>query len=94
MIDSVAGMMNAAPTPISARLAITCVALGRQPAEQRADGEHDEAADERPLAAEAVAEGAGGEQQPGEQDGVGVDDPLELRRRGVEVLLHRRAARC
>ena len=40
--------------------------------------EDDEAGLQRTLAAEAVAEGGGGEQQPGEDEAVGVDDPLDV----------------
>ena len=47
-------------------------------AEQRAEPEDDEAGLQRALAAEAVAEGGGGEQQPGEHEAVGVDDPLDV----------------
>ena len=47
--------------------------------------EQDEAGLQGALAAEAVAEGAGGEQHPGEHEGVGVDHPLEVGGGGVEV---------
>ena len=40
---------------------------------------------QRALAAEAVAEAAGGQQQPREHEHVGVDDPLEIRRGRVQV---------
>ena len=40
--------------------------------------EHDEARGQEPPPAEAVAQGAREEEQPGEDDGVGVDDPGEL----------------
>ena len=40
--------------------------------------EHDEADGEQQPAAEPIAEGAGEEKQPGEHDGVGVDDPGEV----------------
>ena len=55
--------------------------------------EHDEADDEDPLAPVAVAEAAGGEEQAGEHEQVGVDDPLQLPGGGVEVDGERRAAR-
>ena len=54
--------------------------------EHRADGEDDDADAQRPLAAEAVAEAAGGQQQAGEHERVAVDDPLELAVRGAEVV--------
>ena len=50
-----------------------------------ADEEQDEADLQGALAAEAVAEGAGGEEQPGEDEGVGVDHPLQGGGGGVEV---------
>jgi hypothetical protein len=48
--------------------------------------EHDQPELQRTLAPEAVAEGAGRKEQAGEDDGVGVDDPLELGLGGVQVL--------
>ncbi len=51
----------------------------------RADEEQGEAGLEGALAAEAVAEGPGGEEEAGEDERVGVDHPLELAGRGVEV---------
>ena len=53
--------------------------------ERRPDEEPDQAELQRALAAEAVADRAGGEQQAGEHERVGRDDPLELRRRRVEL---------
>ena len=41
----------------------------------------------QPVAAEAVAEAAGGEQQAGEDEHVGVDDPLQLAGRRAEAAL-------
>ena len=57
--------------------------------EARAEAEDEQAEGERLLAAEAVAERAGGEQGGGEDEHVGVDDPLQLRCTRVEVLLQR-----
>ena len=79
MIDRVAGMMNAPPMPMSARVTISIVGASRPNADSsRADAEDDEADGEEAVAAEPVAEAAGGEQQTGEHEGVGVDDPLQL----------------
>ena len=47
-------------------------------------GEHGEPAEQCPLAAEAVADRAGREQQAGEHDRVRVDDPLQVGGVGVE----------
>ena len=77
-IDSVAGMMNAPPMPMSARVTISVVADPANADSERADAEDDQADGERAAAAEAVAEAAGGEQQAGEHERVGVDDPLQL----------------
>ena len=55
----------------------------RQGGRHRADREQDDADLQRALAAEAVAEAAGRQQQAGEHEGVGVDDPLDLAVGGV-----------
>ena len=89
-IDSVDGMISAPPMPMNARLRISCVVDRRHGRRHRADGEHDEADLQGALAAEAVAEAAGRQQQAGEHERVGVDDPLDLAVRRVEVLDHRR----
>ena len=47
-------------------------------ADQRPEAEDDEAGLQRALAPEAVAERGGREQQPGEHQAVGVDDPLDV----------------
>ena len=59
---------------------------GGEGADQRAEGEHDQAALQGPLAAEAVAEGTGGEEQAGEDQRVGVDHPLQLGVAGPELV--------
>ena len=51
----------------------------------RGQAEEDEPAGEGPPAAEAVAQAAGGEQQPCEHHRVGVDDPLQLAEGRVQV---------
>ena len=56
----------------------------------RAGAEHQQAEGQRPAAAEAVAERAGGEQQAGEDEHVGVDDPLQRGGGGGEIALERR----
>ena len=47
-------------------------------------GEYDEASREHAPAAEEVGERAGGEQQRGEREGVGVDHPLQVGEGGVQ----------
>ena len=92
-IESVDGMMNAPPTPISARMAISSSgeSASAEPSEPRP--KTTQAERQRALAPEAVAERAGGQQHAGEDEHVDVDDPLQLRGGGVEVALQRRAAR-
>ena len=84
-IDSVAGITNAAPTPMTARAPITAPDGARQRREQRCRAEHDQPAVEREPSAVAVTQRTGGEQQAGEHQGVGVDDPLQAARPGVEA---------
>ena len=55
-IDSVAGMISAAPMPMSARVDDQLSGEVDERGRQRADAEDDEADGERALAAEAVAE--------------------------------------
>ena len=91
MIDSVAGMMNAPPMPISARVAISTLAERRERRQQPSRCRRSTRPTARkPVAAEAVAEAAGGEQQAGEDERVGVDDPLQLAGGGAEAALARR----
>ena len=58
----------------------------RQRREQRRRTEHDQAAVEREPSSVAVTERTCGQQQAGEHQGVGVDDPLQATRPRVEVL--------
>ena len=84
-IDSVDGMTKAAPRPITARPRMTPSAVSRKAATRQPARKTSEPDLQRALAAVPVAEGAGGEQEPGEHQGVGVDHPLELRAGGVEL---------
>ena len=69
-IESVDGMMNAAHAPIRARRGDDLPHLGRRGGEQRGEEEADEPELQRALAAEPVADRAGGEQQAGEHQRV------------------------
>ena len=85
MMDREAGMVSAAPAPMTARASRS----GRygaceNAAPSDADSENNQADQEEPLAPKPVSQAAAGEQQPGEDHGVGVDDPLQLARRGVQ----------
>ena len=84
-IDSVAGMISAPPMPMNARVAIRPVGRRRHRRGGGADAEQHDAELQRTLASVAVGQAAGGEQQAGEHEHVGVDDPLDLAVRGAEV---------
>src|SRR3954471_8371181 len=84
-MDSVAGMMNAAPAPISARSAISSPTPPAKAAAAEAKPEHRQRREQRPAPSEAIAEGAGQEQQTGEREGVGADHPLKVADAGVQV---------
>ena len=88
--DSVAGITNAAPAPCTARPTITISAEPARPLTSDPRPKIAEPDQQRALAAEAVAERTGREQQPGEDEGVRVDDPLQHRGARVEVALQRR----
>ena len=85
MIDSVAGMMNAPPMPMNARVAMSWSADARERRRERAEAEDHEPDLQRAAATEPVAQAAGGEEQAGEHERVRVDHPLQLAVRGVEV---------
>ena len=57
----------------------------RQGGGHAAGDEYAQAGGQSAFAAVAVAQGSGGEEQPGEDQGVGVDDPLQLAGGGVHV---------
>ena len=84
-IDSVDGMTNAAPMPITAASGDQHRRRVRERAGDRAEREHDETALQRALASEPVAERGGREEQAGEDERVRVDEPLDLRVRGAEA---------
>ena len=84
-----AGKMKAAATPISARAAISepvvCDARGRR----REQAEEDQADLHGALAAQPVPDAAAGQQQAGEGQAVGVDDPLQRRDGRAQVAVQR-----
>ena len=92
-IDSVAGMIAAAPTPIRARAAISSLALPDIAAQQRPAAEDQQAEHQETAPAEAVTERAAHQEQAGEDEQIAVDDPLRLAGVDVEVGAQRRAAR-
>ena len=90
MIDSVAGMMNAPPMPMNARVTINWFgvltsALASEPTPKIVKPEL-----QRTAPPEAVTQAARGEQQAREHERVRVDHPLELAVAGVEVAHERR----
>ncbi len=63
---------------------------GGDAAQERADGERDDADGEHEPPPEQVGEGSRREEEGGERQGVGVEDPLKVRQRGMEGVLDRR----
>ena len=64
---------------------------GRAPGGQRrGEGEQGDRPDEQPVAAEAVAERRGRQDECGVCERVGVDEPLELGDRGAQVAVNDR----
>ena len=86
-IDSVVGMISAPPIPIRALVAISMFADSANAEASEAPPKITRPGDECTAAAEAVAEGAHGEEQSGEDERVRVDDPLELAAARVELAL-------
>ena len=91
--DSVAGMMSAAPAPMTARASDELVDAARVRGARRGGPEHGEPAEQHAPAPEAIAERAGQQQQPGEHERVGVDDPLQLADVGARGRARASAAR-
>ena len=82
---SVSGVTMAAPTPWTARAAISAPVVGARAAAGGGDREDGEADEEHAAAAEAVAERGAGEQQDRVGERVRVDRPLERLDRRAEV---------
>ena len=72
---SAVGEAIAAPTPCRMREPSIIASFWARPPSSEAIGEHGDADDEHPAAAEQVAEPATEQQQAAEGEGVGVDDP-------------------
>ena len=82
-----AGKMKAAATPMRARVGDQRAGRVRRRRRRREHAEEDEADLHGALAAEAVPDAAAGQQQAGEGEAVGVDDPLQRGDRGAEMRL-------
>ncbi len=76
--DSAAGASSAPNAPCTARAATSIPKRLRGAADRGGDREADQAGDERPLAAEQVADPAAEQQQAAERERVGGDDPLAV----------------
>ena len=90
--ESVAGNTIAAPRPMKQRGGDQLPGARGEAAGEAGEPEHGEAGEQHPLAPDAVGEAARGEQQRGEDEVVGVDDPLQLAVGGVQ-LAHERGQR-
>jgi hypothetical protein len=90
MIDSAAGEINAAPSPRQGARADEHALASGETVEQRRAGEDSEPDQEQPLQAEEVAEAAAQQEEAAEDEGVGVDDPLQAAVGEVKVVLDRR----
>ena len=77
--ESVDGARVAPATPSSARVGDQHLGAGGEGGEHRGDAERGGADQQQPAAADAVAEGAHGDQRAGDQEAVDVDDPQQLR---------------
>ena len=86
---SVSGISIAPPAPWTARAAVSAPTDGASAAAAEAAENSSSASDEHAPAAEALAERGAGEDQDGEGEDVGVDDPLEAGERGVQGALDR-----
>ena len=94
MIESVPGIISAAPTPWTAREATSQPSVGAKPIVAERERRRRTTPIRKTLAAaEDVAEPPAGDEQHGEGERVGVDRPLERRERGVEVRAGSTAAR-
>jgi hypothetical protein len=83
--------MIAAPRPCAARAAISSHSVGANRT-GRGHGEQDDPGQQQPTAADDVAEPADADDQGGDGQEVGEDDPLDLLERGVERLCQGRQA--
>ena len=90
MIESVPGIISAAPIALDDPADDQRGRVGRQAGGRRGEREDDDADQEDAAAAEDVAEAPAGREQHREGERVAVDRPLQAGDRGAEVLLDRR----
>jgi hypothetical protein len=68
----------AAPIPCAPRAAIKIVDVGASAQSERSDRKYGEAGHKLSFGTQAIAQGASGQDQRGEGNRVGADDPLQL----------------
>ena len=90
MIASVAGKINAAPTPITARTATSAPELSTSPPNGGGAPEHRQPGEQGALAAIAVTETPRRQHQRSKRERVRINDPLQLPRRRLELTHQRR----
>ena len=93
IVDRVAGMTSAAPTPEQAAHRDQPAGVGDGHRGDRPGAEDGEAGQQGPAPAVPVADRAAQQQQRGEDQGVGVDHPGQLGLGGVGVLGRSRGSR-
>jgi hypothetical protein len=76
--DRVDGARVAPAMPSSARLAIQHLGAGRERSQDRHQAEGAGPDEQQPAAADAVAQGAHGDERSGDEEPVDVDDPQQL----------------
>jgi hypothetical protein len=84
------GVEHGGAEPLHCAEGDECLDGGRGAAEDRTGGEQDEAGLKDPATPNAVRDGAGEHEEAGDDQGIGVEDPLELREAGTEVALNGR----
>ena len=83
--ESVTGMMKAAATPITMRSPISCVGVWRKRARKDASPKSESPRARMGLRPIAVSDRTRRQQESGEGERVGIDDPLQLRLRGAGI---------
>ena len=79
-------IMMAAPRPCTARAAISSETRRRDAAQDRGQREQEDSGEQQPAAADDVTEPSGADDQGGDGEQIGEDDPLDFLERGAECL--------
>ena len=88
----VSAIMTAAPRPCAARAAISSQSVGATPHRTEATVNRSDAGQQQPPAADDVTEPSDADDQGGDGEEIGEDDPLHFLEGGVERLRQRRQA--